>query len=157
MEDVQQTQPVLEVPVTETVEITETAQPVVDAPIAVETEMKVEQTVLQPDAPISSEAVEEPPLLPTAPESQPELPDTIQQSVTKEPSLPAAETSQVKTEQSPALEFHTEPEARADSEPVVSEPVAEDQAVKEPSPSIEENTTDPAPLEAPVDKKEEEP
>lgn len=171
MEDIQQTQPVPEVPVTETIEITETVQPVVDATTAtetemeVETEMKVEQTVLQPDAPISSEAVEEPQLAPTAPETQPELPDTIQESVTKEPSLPAEETSQVKTEQSPAVELHTEPEvkpevepevepeAKPDTAPAVSEPVAEDQAVKEQTPSIEENTTNPAPVEAPVDEK----
>lgn len=153
MEDVQQTQPAPEVPVTEKVEVTETVQPAVDGTATVETETKLEQTVQLPDAPITSEAVEEPRTATAVPETQPELPDTIRESSTKEPSQPAEETSQVKTEQFPAIEPRTEPEAKAETEPSVPEPVAEEAAIQEPNPPAEENATNTAPTGAPVEEK----
>ncbi|KUL83901.1 hypothetical protein ZTR_06822 [Talaromyces verruculosus] len=153
MEDVQ-TQPAPEIPVTEKVEVTETVQPVVDGTATIETETKVEQTVLETDAPITTEAVEEPkPAATAVPETQPELPDTIQEDSTKEPSQPAEEPSQVKTEQSPAAEPRPEPEVKPETEPAVSEPVAEEQTIQEPNPSTEENVVSSAPAEAPVDEK----
>ncbi|GAM43795.1 hypothetical protein TCE0_060r18898 [Talaromyces pinophilus] len=154
MEGLQQTQPTPEIPVTEKVEVTETVQPAVDGTATIETETKVEQTVLETDAPITTEAVEEPkPTATAVPETQPELPDTIQENSTKEPSQPAEEPSQVKTEQSPAAEPRPEPEVKPETEPAVSEPVAEEQAIQEPNPSTEENVVSSAPAEAPVHEK----
>lgn len=153
MEDVQQTQPVSEVPVSEKVEVTETVQPAVDGTATIETETKVEQAVLPPEVPVPSEPVDEPQSATGVPETQPELPDTIQESSTKEPSRPAEETSQVKTEQPPTAEPGIEPEAKSETEPAVSEPVADAQAVQEPNPPTEENTRNSAPAEAPVEEK----
>ncbi|EEA19572.1 hypothetical protein TMatcc_009711 [Talaromyces marneffei ATCC 18224] len=138
MEDVQQTQPPPELPVTEKIEVTETVQPAVDSIAAVETETEVEQTIQLPEPPVASEPVDEPGTATTAPEPQPDLPDTVETSQTKEPSLPPEEATQVKTEQSPAIEAPTETEAKPEAEPIVSEPAPEEQVIQEPNPPAEE-------------------
>lgn len=163
MEDIQQTQPVPEVPVpevsvseipvTEKIEVTETVQPVVDDTVVVEAETKVERTLPETDAPTTSAVVEEPQPATTVPEvQQPDVPDTAEASPIKEPSQPAEETSQVKTELPPAIEAHPEPEAKPEAEPAVSEPAAEEQAVIEPNPPAEETALGSASAEVPVDE-----
>lgn len=158
MEDVQQTQPTPAAPITEEVEVTETVQPTVDGTVAVETEAKVEQTVQLPDAPVTSETVGESQTATTAPETRPDLSD-VEAGLTKEPSQPTEETSQVKTEQSPPDETRTKPEGKAENEHAVSEPISEpipdEQAIQKPNPPADENATNTAP-EAPVAEKAEE-